>query len=556
MTRLVANSSQKVRRWGWFAAGVSVPLFVITLFFVFPVAGMIGKGFFTDGNFAPQQVAQTLFQPRVRGVLWFTIWSSLLATALALGLGTPCAYVLYRLAVPGQTWWRALLLIPFVLPSLVVGVAFRQLLADHGPLGFLGWDGTPWAIIAGLVFFNISVVIRVVGGAWSDLDPRPGEAAAALGSSPWRVWWTVTVPQLRLAFLNAAVLVFLFCATAFGIVLILGGVRYATVETEIYLLTTNLLDLPAAAALSLVQLALVALLMGFSANLATGSRAALVPCSPRKMRRGDGLPVAVTALTAVALVAPLLTLVVGALRNESGWTTRYFRSLNTVGQEDLGVTVTQAMVNSLRNATDATWISVSLGLCIAVVLTRPALYTWEVKVQRLLDTLFVLPLGVSAVTLGFGLLITLASPPLAWRDAPLLVPLAQALVALPLVVRSLTVALANIDPRQREAAASLGASPARVLWSIDLSRLKRPLLAAIGFAFAVALGEFGATAFLARDDHPTLPILIYRLLGSPGVDHYQSALAASVVLGGLTALVMLCVERLAGQGGANEVRTS
>ena len=155
-----------------------------------------------------------------------------------------------------------------------------------------------------------------------------------------------------------------------------------------------------------------------------------------------------------------------------------------------------------------------------------------------------LPLGVSAVTLGFGFLITLDQPPLDLRDSPLLVPIAQALVALPLVVRTLVPVLAGIDDRQRQAAASLGAGPLRALLTVDLPAMWKPLLAAAGFAFAVSLGEFGATSFLARDDHPTLPIVIFRLIGHPGAMNYGMALAASVVLAATTAVVMLAVERL------------
>ena len=155
-----------------------------------------------------------------------------------------------------------------------------------------------------------------------------------------------------------------------------------------------------------------------------------------------------------------------------------------------------------------------------------------------------LPLGVSAVTLGFGFLITLDEPPLDFRDSPLLVPIAQALVALPLVVRTIAPVLAGIDDRQRQAAASLGASPWRTLLSVDLAVLWTPLVVAAGFAFAVSLGEFGATSFLAREDHPTVPVVIYRLIGHPGEMNYGMALAASVVLAATTACVMLAVERL------------
>ena len=155
-----------------------------------------------------------------------------------------------------------------------------------------------------------------------------------------------------------------------------------------------------------------------------------------------------------------------------------------------------------------------------------------------------LPLGVSAVTVGFGFLVTLDEPPFDFRGSPWLVPVAQAMVALPLVVRTVTPALRGIDPRQREAAAALGAGPLRVLTSVELPVAWRPVLAASGFAFAVSLGEFGATSFLARDDNPTMPIVIFHLIGHPGAMNYGMALAASVVLAGTTALVMLLVERL------------
>jgi thiamine transport system permease protein len=155
-----------------------------------------------------------------------------------------------------------------------------------------------------------------------------------------------------------------------------------------------------------------------------------------------------------------------------------------------------------------------------------------------------LPLGVSAVTLGFGFLITLDHPPLDLRTSPLLIPIAQAMVALPLVVRTVAPVLGSIDERQREAAASLGAGPFRVLLAVDLPVAWPALVAATGFAFAVSLGEFGATSFLARDDNPTLPVVIYRLISHPGEANFAMAMAASVVLAAATSAVMLGVERL------------
>ncbi len=155
-----------------------------------------------------------------------------------------------------------------------------------------------------------------------------------------------------------------------------------------------------------------------------------------------------------------------------------------------------------------------------------------------------LPLGVSAVTLGFGFLITLDRPPLDLRDSALLVPIAQALVALPLVVRTLVPVLAGIDDRQRQAAASLGAGPLRAVLTVDLPVVWKPLLAAAGFAFAVSLGRVRRHVVpgprrLPDDADRDLPAD-----RPPGELNYGMALAAAVLLAAVTAVVMLAVERL------------
>ena len=167
------------------------------MFFVLPVSAMLAEGFWPDGIFDPAGVVEVLGRPRVHRVLWFTLWSAAAGTALSVALGLPAAYALHRLDLPGRRVVRALLLVPFVLPTVVVGVAFRQLLGEAGPLGFLGLDQTAAAVVAGLVFFNVAVVVRAVGTAWESLDQRPAQAAATLGATPWQVLRTVTLPALR-----------------------------------------------------------------------------------------------------------------------------------------------------------------------------------------------------------------------------------------------------------------------------------------------------------------------------------------------------------------------
>lgn len=527
-----------------------VPVAFLGVFFLLPLAGMLAQGFWVDGRPDLSGLPETLSRPRVHRVLWFTAWASLTATAVTVTLGVPVAYALYRLDFPGRQALRAMVVMPFVLPTVVVGVAFRTLLAPSAPLGFLGLDATPVAILAAMVFFNLAVVVRTVGGLWEGLDRRQEDAAAALGASPWQVLRTVTLPALKPGIVSAATVVFLFCSTAFGIVLTLGGLRYGTVETEIYVLTTQFLDLRAAAVLSVVQLLAVVVLLLLAGRTRSARGAALSrdrarTAARRRPGRRDLPALTVTAAVVVFLAAPLLTLVARSLQVGDRWGLDNYRALGTTGGSNaLLVPVWTALENSLRTAVDATMLALLLGLTVAFLVSRPVRGRAERRGRAFLDGLFMLPLGVSAVTIGFGFLITLDRPPLDLRSSPLLVPIAQAMVALPLVVRTLAPVLRSIDPRQRQAAATLGASPWRALLVVDLPVAWRPALAAAGFAFAVSLGEFGATSFLARSDRPTLPVVIYQLISRPGVENFGMALAASVVLGVVTVTVMGAVERL------------
>lgn len=507
----------------------ALPLAVLGVLFALPVSGMVSRGF--DGGLGP--LLGVLGRPRIHRVLWFTLWSSTVATAIAVVLGVPAASVLYRLRWRGRHAVRALVLAPFVMPTVVVGIAFRQLLTDGGPLGGLGLDHSAVAIVGGLVFFNVPMVVRTVGLTWEGLDPEPGEAAVVLGATPAQVFRRVTLPALRASIAGSAVVVFLFCATAFGVVLMLGGLRYSSVETEIYLLTTNLLDLRGAAALSLLQLAVVIVLLLVAGRLQQPVPTERGVTQARRVAPSDLPAIVLTAVLAAVILVPIATLISGSLHRDGLWTLANYRELISIAGE--------AVVTSLTTAVIATAMAMSLGVIVAFVVSRPSQAPFEARVRRLLDGAFMLPLGVSAVTLGFGFLITLGS----WRDSPWLVPLAQALVALPLVVRTIVPVWTGVDHLLRDAAATLGASPWRVLLAIDLPAIRGALLGATGLAAAVSLGEFGATSFLARDEHPTLPILVYRLLSHPGGENFGGALAASVLLAVVTTVVLVVGERAA-----------
>ena len=550
----VARRRSAVRERFGLALAAGVPLVFLGIFFAWPVLSIVGRGLVTDGLLDLSGFVDVFSRPRTWRIVGLTLGQAALGTLGAVVLGVPGAYVLYRTRFRGQRLARALVTVPFVLPTVVVGVAFRSLLAPGGLLGFLELDGTLIAIVLALVFFNYGVVIRAVGSMWAHLDERPTEAARALGAPPWRAFWSVTLPSLTPAIASAAAVVFLYCAAAFGIILIHGGRRFGTIETEIYLQTTQYFDLRAAAVLSITQLVVIVLVLRVAAAARSRRERALRMAADadravggaHPWRRGDLPATVVTALVvAFLIVLPMAALVVRSLRTPDGWGLGNYANLaGTGGGSVLSVPVWEALGNSLRVAVDATVLAVVIGASVSVVLSRRPRGLAGRRAISTLDAVFMLPLGVSAVTVGFGFLITLNRPPLDLRSSLVLIPIAQAIVAIPLVIRTTFPVLRAIDERQHEAAAILGASPARVFRFVDLPVLGRSLGLAVGFAFAISLGEFGATAFLARPDRPTLPVVIFRLIGRPGAENIGMAMAASVVLALVTAGVMALAERL------------
>jgi thiamine transport system permease protein len=371
------------RRVGWCTLA-AIPLAVVAVFFVLPLGGMLHRGLWPEGHLDLGAVGDVLGRRRIRRVLWFTVWSSGLATLITVLLGVPVAWVLYRLRFPGRGLLRVIVAVPFVLPTVVVGVAFRTLFVRSGPLGLLGLDGTSTAIVVVLVFFNIAVVVRTIGAAWAGLDRRTGEAAAGLGASRARVFASITFPALRPAIVSSAVVVFLFCATAFGVVLTLGGLRYATIETEIYLQTTQFLDLRAAATLSLVQLLLVAVLLTLTSRARPVASEAEFSAEHRPRARDSALLV-LTGAVAVFLAAPVVELVLRSVRRDGAWTSAAYRAL--------GGQVWSALRNSLTTALLATAASIALALLASAVVSRTPRTRASRRALRALDAVFTLRLA-------------------------------------------------------------------------------------------------------------------------------------------------------------------
>jgi thiamine transport system permease protein len=522
----------------------AVPVVFFAAFFAYPLLSILWRGLAPGGSLELGVLGDVLGDGRTWEIAWFTFWQAAVSTVLTVAAGLPAAHVFARYQFRGKRLARAAVTVPFVLPTVVVATAFLTLLGPEGPLG-IDLRRTIWAVLVAHVFFNLAVVIRTVGGAWAVLDPRPEEAARVLGASPLRAFLSVTLRRLLPSIAAASALVFLFTFTSFGVILILGGPALATLEVETYVQTVTFLNLDVAAILALLQLtAVVSLLVVQRLVVSRREREErlraerTVARPPRGWRQRLWVGGNLTAL-AVFLGLPVVVLVERSFRVGDGYGLAWWRALGHSGRgSTLFVTPWEAVANSLTSALAAMLLALLVGGLAAVVIGYG-----RGGAAHGLDAVLMLPLGVSAVTIGFGFLIALDTPPLDLRTSPWLVPIAHALVAIPFVIRILVPSIRSVEGRLRHAAATLGASPWQAWRTVDLPLVGRSLAVAAGFAFAISMGEFGATTFIARPDRPTVPVAIYRFLGRPGAENHGQALAMSVILMVVTTLAVLAIER-------------
>ena len=540
-----------------------LPLIFMAVFFFWPLGRIFGLAF--------EAGARDGFDPALLGRIWrplrFTIFQAGLSTLVTLLIGLPAAYVFGRFDFPGKGLLRVITTLPFILPTVVVAASFNALLGPRGWANLLLMSifdltvppiqvmNTLGAIVLAHVFYNTTVFIRVLGTAWEQLDPRLDQAARVLGASPMRALREVTLPLLRPALLASLLLVFMFDFTSFGVILLLGGPGYATLEVEIYTQALQMLNLPLAGLLSAVQLLFTLVL---TALYSAQSASRTVPLAPRLRGEGQRAPKTwgervavwgVISLLVILLVTPLAALSLRSVtrveanrgqRTEvtPGFTLAYYQELFINRRQSFFyVPPAAAARNSLIYAGATVLISLALGFPAASALSRR---TWF---SRALDPLLMLPLGASAVTLGLGYVVTFSGPAFNLQSFPWLIPFAHSLVALPFVVRTLQPALASIPRSLRHAASVLGASPFRVWLEVDLPIVTRAALVSAIFSFTISLGEFGATSFLARPEYPTLPVAIFRFLSQPGALNYGQAMAMATLLMLVCALSILVLER-------------
>ena len=511
-----------------------------------PVAAVGWRAVHPAGELSLDAVTRVVSSPRTWRLLAVTVAQAAVSTVVTVLVGLPVAWVVGTFRFRGRRLVRTVALVPFVLPSVVLATAVAAVL---GPSGLVDARGTWWAVIIAHLSFNLAVIVLVVGGAVADRGRSLDDAGRLLGVGPIRSLWRVTVPAVAPAIASAAAVVFLFCLTSFGVVVILGGGAVTTLEVEIWVRATRQYDLSGAAVLAVVQVVAVVAALGLHARVSRRAGAE----GGRSVRRHPAVTservAVVLASVAVALVAgvPLAAVAVRSFHVGPDLTFANWSGLGSVTQgTGLAISPVQVALTSFVTASVATVLAATVAVPVsALVAHRPG---------GAAERISLLPIAVSAITIGFGLVLVAGRPPVDLRRSWWLIPVAQALVAVPLVVRVVAPALRAVPRAAVDTAAMLGASPRARWWRVELPAVRGAVAGGAALAFVASLGEFGATVFLARPERTTLPVAIERLMSRPGPAGFGQAMALSCVLvlvcGAVLVVIDTVAERRGGRAGA------
>ncbi len=521
-----------------------IPLSFLLAFFAYPVFSLLYLGLW-DGGPNPEFMKEAF--SRYGGVISFTVYQAILSSLLTLIIGLPGAYIIGNYDFRGKSAIKAVSTVPFILPSIIVVLGFLALFGNNGilnhvlePFGIrIRILYSLSAILLAHAFYNFPVVMRMVGSAWENLDSSYEDAAASLGAGPIKRFVKIVAPLLAPSIISSFTLVFAYSFMSFAIVLILGGAAYTTIEVEIYVLATVLIRPHMASALALVQIGISLIFIWIYTHFGrTGAS------GHRIMRKIRGLASILAAaysfLIAFLIFAPILSVAYYSFVSEWGGDLT-FHWYSLLFSEDassvIGISPAAAIGNSLFFAV----LTIMMTVPMAVISSL-----WAKRHGKWVPALM-LPVAVSSVTLAWAYIGAFLG--FSIYGSWILIVMAHSVIAFPLVFRSVYNSTSSADERLKDAARSLGASPLMAFRHAELPQLMPGIIVGATFAFAISIGEFGATLLLYRPEYTTIPIAIYKILGTRA---FGSAAAMSVILIIMATASFLLIDRI----GAKQKRSA
>lgn len=533
----------------------------IGAFIIYPVLMLFFRSF--SGEFSTSNNVIDLLRNNnyIWSVVWFTLWQAFLSTILTLIIGIPGAYLFAKYNFWGKSLFRSLVSLPFVMPTVVIAIGFISLFSTNGLVdrvfSMIGLDGFQVNGVNGLVFillahimFNYSIVIRIVSVVWENIDERLLEVASILGANWMDIFSRIILPILYPAILSAAILVFMFSFTSFGVVLMLGGYEYSTLEVLIYQLTTKMFRLETAAIIAIVQILIIYIFLYINSVLQqkfirdNGLSYRRIVKKEKLVNSKSFIVLFSIVILVFVMLLPLVALVDRIIFISGNYLESFINLFKFREHSYFFISPWLAIFNSLKFALISSFISVLIGGIASYYLSS------KKKQNRinLIDAFLMLPLGIPAVVLGLGFLLAYSYYPIDLRGSWVVIVLAHSIIGYPFVIRSILPMINNIPSNLYDSANVLGGSTIYIFRTITIPLIWRGVLVGTIFAFAVSIGEFGSSLILYRKDLVTIPVAIYRYLGQPGDANLSAGLAMSLILVSVVLISFILIEKIRFRG--------
>lgn len=534
----------------------------IGAFVVYPVSMLFFRSFSGEFSTTSSGIDSLWHNNYIWKVAWFTFWQALLSTGLTLIIGIPGAYLFAKYNFWGKSIFRSLVSLPFVMPTVVIAIGFISLFSANGLIDrmivIIGLDGFRVSGASGLVFillahimFNYSIVIRIVSVVWENIDERLLEVASILGANWVDTLFRIILPILYPAILSSAILVFMFSFTSFGVVLMLGGYEYSTLEVLIYQLTTKMFRLQTAASIAIVQIGFIYIILYINSVLQQKFTRDY-GLSYRRIVRKESLLKFRNVIVFFSIIIlifimllPLVAIFDRIISITGGYSVEPFTNLfNFRDHSYFFISPWHAIYNSIKFAVTASFISVLVGGLASYYLASNRKHNR----MNLIDAFLMLPLGIPAVVLGLGFLLGYSYHPIDLRGSWIVIVLAHSIIGYPFVIRSILPIINNIPSNLYDSANVLGGSTVYIFKTITIPLIWRGVLVGTIFAFAVSIGEFGSSLILYRKDLATIPVAIYRYLGQPGDANLSAGLTMSLILATVVLISFILIEKIRFRG--------
>jgi thiamine transport system permease protein len=535
-------------------------LIILSLIFLIPLINTLSMAFLKDGNFTSDFIKEAFTSSYTRQILRFTINQALVSTLLCLVIGLPGAYLLSNYDIKGKKIILGICAIPFVLPSILVILGFVSFYGNNGFLNQLlmslfNLEEPPLrilysyqAIILAHAFYNFPVILLLITTYWDNLDPKYEMASYVFGATRTQTFFNVTLRRILPSILSSSLLVFLFCFTSFSIILVLGGgPKYTTMEVEIYRRARIGMDMNGAAAYSIVSIVfcIILLILYLGSQKLISSSDSVVSSTYQKNKQptsktGRLFSNLYFTITGLFILAPILSIVLKSCfatvsrSSQKVFTLKYYKQL-------FGM---QASSGVMNDATPAILTSLKIAIIVGL-LTVPIVLSLSVATKRkdslssnLIELIGMLPLAISSVIIGLGYYLIAAKVPA--LSGTTMVVLAHLVIALPFALRIITPELDKLPDTLSQSAMTLGATPFRAFVDIELPLIKNALIKAAIFSFATSMGEINATLILSSSKIVTIPIVMYRLIGSY---NFAGASALGTILIVVCAIVFISTSK-------------